>query len=120
MKNFNDAIDFYSKVYKLKTLLRAGWVKKGIPAGRIESVAEHCFGMSILAISIWQQMKINLNIEKVLIMIAIHEFGEVYIGDITPMDGIDKKQKYEMERKAFLKLLESYGGSIFYGAVGRI
>ena len=39
--------------------------------------------MSLLALSVIDKKKLNLDIEKVLKMILIHELGEIDVGDIA-------------------------------------
>lgn len=97
---------FYLLATKLKELIRSGWddthwnIK-----GRRESVAEHVYGCLILAIAIDSNFNLKLNLDKVLKMLALHEIGEVIIGDITPHDGITKEEKREKEHKAMLEVL---------------
>ena len=101
------AMQFYLYATKLKYKIRSGWDKThwNIKSDRIESIAEHVYGTSILAIALNSEFDLNLDMEKVLKMIAIHEIGEVLIGDITPFDNITVEQKAEMEHKAMLAVL---------------
>ena len=102
-----EAMRFYLLATKLKYKIRSGWDQNhwNIKSDRIESVAEHVYGTSILAISLNSQFDLGVDMEKVLKMIAIHEIGEVLIGDITPFDNITPKQKEEMEHKAMRDVL---------------
>lgn len=69
-------IDFYIEVNNLKNVIRTGWKEVGIPADKVESVADHVFGSSILALSIIEEKGLNLNIEKVLKMILVRELAK--------------------------------------------
>ena len=106
-KEIEAAMHFYLSATKLKYKIRSGWDKNhwNIKSDRIESIAEHVYGTSILAISLNSEFDLNLDMEKVLKMLAIHEIGEVLIGDITPFDNITVEQKAEMEHKAMLDVL---------------
>lgn len=104
-KNYFDILKFYKTTYKLKTLIRSGWKSWNVQAERIESVAEHIYGTQMLAIALNSQFKLNLKIEHVCFLIAIHELGECIIGDITPFDKISKQQKHEREVEAVKAVL---------------
>ena len=98
---------FYLLATKLKYIIRAGWDKYGwnVKAERIESIAEHVYGVCILAISIDSEFDMNIDIERVIKMLVLHEIGETIIGDITPFDGISEEEKNNVEHKAWKKLL---------------
>lgn len=89
--------NFYEEVYKLKTLLRKGWVMRNACEGRYESDAEHIFSCAMLALEVINRKNLQLNTEKVLKMILFHEIGEIDVGDLTPLDGVDKFDKYQKE-----------------------
>lgn len=99
---------FYLLATKLKYKIRAGWDKNGwnVLAERIESIAEHVYGVCILAISIDSEFDMNIDIEKVIKMLVLHEIGETIIGDITPFDGVSVEDKNNIEHKAWKKLLD--------------
>ena len=109
MSNIDKSIKVYNIVNGLKGIKRQGWVNRQIP-GRLESVAEHCFAMTNLAILINLEHNLNLDMAKVLTMINIHEYGETIAGDITPKDGISKEEKYNKEMKAILEVMGDHPG----------
>jgi putative hydrolase of HD superfamily len=47
----------------------------------------------------------DLNLERVLRLALIHDLGEVYVGDLTPKDAVDRDAKIAMERDAVNKIL---------------
>ena len=96
-------MNFYNEICKLKQVLRRGWIIKNVP-GRIESDAEHCFSMQMLALEIMAKNDLKLDQLKVLKMIAYHELGEIEVGDITIHDGVSIEDKYKMELAAIEKL----------------
>mgnify|MGYP003305866700 CR=1 FL=1 len=101
------SIEFYLLATKLKYKIRSGWDKNhwNVDSKRIESIAEHVYGTCILAISLNSEFELNLDMEKLLTMLAIHEIGEVLIGDITPFDKITPTEKLELEHKAMKAVL---------------
>lgn len=98
---------FYLLATKLKYKIRAGWDKDGwnVKAERIESIAEHVYGVCILAISIDSEFDVNIDIERVIKMLVLHEIGESIIGDITPFDVVTIEEKNDIEHNAWKKLL---------------
>ncbi|MBQ8844458.1 MAG: HD domain-containing protein [Clostridia bacterium] len=91
--------NLYLQCYKLKNILRRGWILRELNVERFESDAEHIFSCCILAIEIMEKEKLCLNQEKVLKMILFHEFGEILAGDITPNDNVSKEDKYAKEKE---------------------
>ena len=105
--HIKNAMRFYLLATKLKYKIRSGWDKDhwNVNSERIESIAEHVYGTCILAISLDSEFQLNMDMEKVLKMLTIHEIGEVLIGDITPFDKITLEEKAEMEHKAMQNVL---------------
>lgn len=89
---------------KLKKTKRKGWHDKNIERKRVESVADHIYGCQMLAYAMYSEFKYDIDINKVILMLAIHEIGETIIGDITPED-MPRKEKTELETKAVEELL---------------
>ena len=81
--------------YKLKSLARAGWLRNGIE--HPESVAAHSWGVALLC---HEHCPDHLNRERVLQLAIIHDLPEVYVGDITPHDGISQEKKHFLEMQA--------------------
>ena len=97
----------YEEVFKLKQLLRRGWVLREIP-NRTESDAEHCYSMIMLALEIMAKNDLKLDQLKVVKMIAYHELGEIDTGDITPVDHVDRKEKYKKEYECIKRIAKEY------------
>ena len=104
MNKEQSVIEFYVLCNKLKNIVRTGWKAWGVKRERIESIAEHVYGVQMLAISMWSQYGYDVNIKKVLTMLAIHELEETIIGDLTQFQ-IDKSKKEEMGHNAIKKVL---------------
>jgi putative hydrolases of HD superfamily len=99
------AVRFFFEIEALKNLLRTGWVLRGMPQDKVESVADHVFGVALMADSLASQYAPHLNREKILRMVLVHELGEVYAGDITPRENVSKEEKHRMEREGIEKVL---------------
>ena len=53
----------------------------------------------------YSEFNYNIDIDKVILMLAVHEIGETIIGDLTPED-MPSKEKAQIEREAVLRLCE--------------
>lgn len=104
MKNPSDVIDFYVLCNKLKNVVRTGWKDWHVNRERVESIAEHVYGVQMLAVSMWAEYGYNIDIKKVLSMLALHELEETVIGDLTQFQ-IDKQTKAELGHKAIEEIL---------------
>jgi putative hydrolase of HD superfamily len=90
----------YFEFNHLKNLFRQGWLKRGIPKQRCESVAEHTFGVVVLTYFLAEAYFPELDADRVIRMALLHDFGEIYAGDITPQDQIKSDEKHQRERQA--------------------
>ena len=105
MKEKN-VIEYYLLCNKLKTLLRTGWLDTHIKTERIESVAEHIYATQMLALAMYSQYHYDIDIYKVILMLAIHETEEIIIGDLTYLQ-IDEKEKQDIGHKAIQEVFKS-------------
>jgi putative hydrolase of HD superfamily len=96
---------FYFEITQLKHLFRQGWLLRGIPADRCESVAEHIFSMALIAMILADTCHPKLNLLKILRMVLIHDLGEIYVGDIVPGNPISGHRKHRLEKDAVKKIL---------------
>ena len=110
-------IEAYFEFSHLKQLYRQGWLQRGISPERCESVAEHSFGVAVLAFLLAETVGVNLDTCKVIRMALLHDFGEIYAGDITPADGMERVDKYNLERQAVQRVLEKLPNSATYIAL---
>lgn len=83
MSKEQNVINYYVLCNKLKNVIRTGWKDWNVHRDRIESVAEHIYGVQMLAIAMQSEFEYDIDIEKVIFMLAIHEIGETVIGDLT-------------------------------------
>ena len=106
MTREENVIKYYVLCNKLKNVIRTGWKDWKVQRDRIESIAEHIFGVQMLAIAMKSEFEYDIDIMKVIYMLAIHELGETVIGDLTQFQ-IDKKEKEKIEHEAVHKILAS-------------
>ena len=91
-------IEFLGVVEKLKCNTRHSWTS----SGRRESVAEHSWRLSLLAMLCADEYP-ELDMDKVIRMCIIHDLGEAITGDVP---SFEKTEQNEMtERDAWEKLL---------------
>ncbi len=106
----NDLITFYYQFNHLKNIYRQGWIKSLIGPKKIfeiESIADHSWSVAMLAITIIEKYNLDYDITKCMKLSIIHELGEIYGGDFTPIDKISKEEKHKIERESIQKLLNT-------------
>lgn len=104
MSKEENVISYYALCNKLKDTVRTGWKNWNVQRERLESVAEHIFGVQMLAIAMKSEYQYDIDIKKVIFMLAIHELGESLIGDLTQFE-ISKQEKEKIEHEAVHKIL---------------
>ena len=104
MSKEETVVNYYVLCNKLKDIIRTGWKNWNVKRDRIESVAEHVFGVQMLAIAMKSEYQYDVDILKVIFMLAIHEIGESVIGDLTQFE-IDNIDKEKLEHQAVHKIL---------------
>ena len=108
-KKIKDIMSFYALCSKLKDTIRKGPLTWNANRKRIESVAEHIYGVQMLAISIYYQFGYKLDLNKVIYMLAIHELEEIEIGDLAFYE-TTKEDKLEKGKKATDLILKDLVG----------
>ena len=99
-----NVLNFYILCNKLKNVIRTGWKDWNVNRKRLESVAEHIYSVQMLAIAMKFEYNYDIDIMKVIFMLAIHELGETVIGDLTRFQ-ISKEEKEKIEHEAVCKIL---------------
>jgi len=107
------ALAAYLRLMRLKRLYRQGWLKRGLPEQLCESVAEHSFGTALLALLLAGPGGEagdfgHIDVGHATLLALIHEMGESYAGDITPVDGVSRESKERLEREAIMKALDGH------------
>lgn len=106
MESEQNVVEFYVLCNKLKNVIRSGWKLWNVERERVESVAEHVYGAQTLAIAMWSEFKYDIDLKKVLFMLAVHELEEIVIGDLTPFE-INRETKQQRGHSAVEKILEN-------------
>ena len=108
-KKLEKLVDFYVNALALKDIIRTGWDKEhwNVLKERLESVAEHTYSTMILAVGMHSVFDYrNIDIDKVIKMLLMHDLGEKIIGDIPEFDP-RKNSKKERELLAFKEIVSS-------------
>ncbi len=95
---------------QLKQLYRQGWLWRGIPPERCESVAEHSYGVALLALWLARHNPQPLDMQKTLAMALLHDLGEAYAGDLTPANPTSAREKHELEAQSIARILARLAG----------
>ena len=115
--NAASIVKTYFEFNHLKQLYRQGWLLRGVPIERCESVAEHSFGVALLALFLADSYFPHLDQAKIISMALIHDFGEIYAGDFTPSDNIETTEKQNLERQSVIKVLQNLPNGSTYIAL---
>lgn len=103
-KQITSILNVLTLAERLKFELRHSYTS----SGRQESVAEHTWRMSLMAVLIEPLLKQKVDTAKLLKMIILHDLVEAEAKDISALDVLRnpevKKQKVQNERKAIENL----------------
>ncbi|XP_073991501.1 5'-deoxynucleotidase HDDC2 isoform X2 [Rhodnius prolixus] len=97
-------LQFLELVGKLKHLPRKGWVLRNIKEP--ETVAGHMYRMAMMTFILNDP---QIDRVKCMEMALVHDLAESIIGDITPLCGVSKEKKHEMEKEAMLTISKLIG-----------
>lgn len=103
MDKAKNVLKYYVFCNTLKDVVRTGWKDWKVNRERLESIAEHIYGVQMLAIAMKSEYDYDVNIEKVLKMLAVHETEEIIIGDLTFFD-INREEKNKIGHRAVEKI----------------
>lgn len=94
-------LNFLREAERLKDTLRSAYTT----SGRTESVAEHSWRLTLLAITFADELP-DVDLLKLLKICILHDLGEAIDGDIpAPLQSFTA-HKFEKERNDFLSLVE--------------
>lgn len=105
----NDILKLYYQFNHLKNIYRQGWLTNLLGMEyehKIESVADHSWSVTILALTIIEKHNLGLDVLKCMKLSIIHELGEIYAGDYTPAEKISKEEKHRLEENAIDELFK--------------
>lgn len=89
----------------LKFEMRHSWLSNGDQ----ESVASHCWRMSLMAALLGPRLDRSVDMEKVLTMAIIHDLPEAKVGDLPHFDDLkacQERDKFQSEQSAMSELAE--------------
>jgi putative hydrolases of HD superfamily len=101
-------VSFFRIACNLKRIRRSGWIHKsniGLP----ESVADHSYSMCVMSMILAEIM--NLDSERIMKMVNIHDLAESLVGDHLP-DKISSEEKELLEDKAMKKIISKLPNSL--------
>ena len=108
-EKYINILKFYYYNQTLKSKVRSGWDEEhwNIESEneRVEMISDHIIGAVGLAFAFGSEFKYEIDINKVLKTLMIHEIGEAIIGDVTPFDNVSPEQKHEIEHMAMKQVL---------------
>lgn len=93
-------LKFFHEVEALKKLLRHSWLS----SNRQESVAEHTWRMTMMALVLYDQLEHKVDLPKTLKMLVLHDLAEIYTGDHHAWKG-KLAGKHQNEKSAIKKIL---------------
>ncbi len=96
-----DILHFFEPINLIKHLERKGWVLKGV-TGIKDTIASHSLGAASLGWLLSEMEEVDSN--KVIKMLLIHDLIMAYIDDLTPADK-SYVNKDEIEKKSMEKLM---------------
>ena len=105
MSKEKNVVEFYVLCNKLKDVVRTGWKNWNVDRFRVESIAEHVYGVQMLAIAMWSEYHYDIDLPKVLTMLAVHEIEEIVIGDITCFQ-TESAQKQKLGHEAVVNIFK--------------
>ncbi len=95
--------EFIKSAENLKREVRHSWLSNG----RQESVAEHSWRMSLMALLLEKELVSRVDLVKVLKMIVIHDIAEMEAGDIPAMRTLKDPKIKELKNKNELIAIEN-------------
>lgn len=113
-QKIKNLLQFYLLATELKEKIRSGWKIWNIEKERVESVAEHIYGVCILAIAIDSEFNMDIDLYKVIMILVMHEIEEIKIGDLTPFDKITNEERRKIGRQAVQEVLKTLNKSDEY------
>ncbi|GAC95466.1 hypothetical protein PHSY_003042 [Pseudozyma hubeiensis SY62] len=100
-------LKFMHVVEQLKTNKRTGWLHHRVPGP--ESIADHMYRMAMLSLLCPAESDVDLG--KCVQLAVVHDLAEAEVGDLTPLDGVDKHEKMRREKEAIQYFVHDLLGS---------
>ena len=94
LKRLQQQLAFTNALEKLKATHRNN---RTLDAYRFENSAEHSWQGALMALVFREYIPEEVNLEKVMSMLLIHDLGEIYAGDTFIFDDVGKSDSYDRE-----------------------
>lgn len=94
LKRLQQQLAFTNELEKLKATRRNN---RTLDAYRFENSAEHSWQGALMALVFREYIPEEVNLEKVMSMLLIHDLGEIYAGDTFIFDDVGKSDSYDRE-----------------------
>ncbi|HIE38351.1 MAG TPA: HD domain-containing protein [Anaerolineae bacterium] len=104
-------LDFLRQTIRLKWVVRTGWMMRGVADP--ESVAEHAWGVALVALVLAEGVEEPLDREKLLTIALLHDLPEAVLSDI-PMPALrhlPQGVKRRAEEEALARMLVPLPGA---------
>ena len=66
MSKEENVVNYYVLCNRLKNIIRTGWISWNVNNERLESVAEHIYGVQMLAMAMHSEYNYDINLSKVI------------------------------------------------------
>ena len=97
IERLQQQLAFTNELEKLKATHRAN---RTLDNYRFENSAEHSWQGALMALVFREYIPEEVNLEKVMSMLLIHDLGEIYAGDTFIFDDVGKSDSYDREFKS--------------------
>ena len=94
LERLQQQLAFTNELEKLKATHRNN---RTLDAYRFENSAEHSWQGALMALVFREYIPEEVNLEKVMSMLLIHDLGEIYAGDTFIFDDAGKSDSYDRE-----------------------
>ena len=94
IERLQQQLAFTNELEKLKATHRTN---RTLDNYRFENSAEHSWQGALMALVFQEYIPEEVNLEKVMSMLLIHDLGEIYAGDTFVFDDVDKSDSYYRE-----------------------
>ncbi|MBJ8349121.1 HD domain-containing protein [Streptococcus zalophi] len=101
MEKLKKQVNFIAEIEKLKTIKRFNRTLDG----RFENSAEHSWQLALTAVILKDYYPKKLDMEKVMLLLLLHDLGEIYAGDTWAFDEEKKTYSHENELNSIEKSL---------------
>lgn len=115
--NSPSPLAFFHLIERLKTTKREGWRRFDINHG--ESISDHMYRMSIITMLCPPSLAARLDLQRCTKMALVHDMAEALVGDITPVDGVEKSEKSRREADTMDYICDDLLGNVHGGQAGK-